>query len=515
MTKRLLGAASGLLAALAGLGAGSGVAELLSGTASPVVSVGNAVVDATPGPVKDWAVETFGENDKTVLIGSVLVVVAFLAMGAGAAGVTSRRVAVTTTVALGLAAVVAAALDRTLLADPWVAAVPAVVTLIVTTVALLLLLACLRIPGRTEVPAETPETPMGFDRRRFLATALGAGVVAAGGGLLSRVYGGLEAVASRMGVRIPRPSDPARPIPAGVRANVSGISSYVTDNADFYRVDTALQVPDVPVESWQLRIHGMVDDERTMSFAELLDRRLIERRITLTCVSNQVGGDLVGNATWIGVPIRELLDEVGVDPAADAVLSTSADDMTIGTPLDALTDDRESMLAIAMNGEPLPLEHGFPVRMVVPGLYGFVSATKWLVDLEVTRFADISAYWTERDWSEKAPIKTASRIDVPRSFQTMPVDEVRIGGVAWAQTEGITKVEVRIDGGPWAEADLAAQDTVNTWRQWSWTWRGATPGTHEVTVRATDASGYTQTSERADPRPDGSTGWHAVQFTVE
>ncbi|UYM04605.1 molybdopterin-dependent oxidoreductase [Solicola gregarius] len=297
--------------------------------------------------------------------------------------------------------------------------------------------------------------------------------------------------------------------------DVDDVTPYLTPNGDFYRVDTALQIPDVPAESWQLRVHGMVDQELTLSFAELLERRLIERRITLTCVSNQVGGELVGNATWIGAPLRELLAEVGVDPAADAVLSTSADDMTIGTPLEALTDDRGAMLAVAMNGEPLPLEHGFPVRMMVPGLYGFVSATKWVVDLEVTRFADISAYWTERDWSEKAPIKTASRVDVPRSFQTLPADEVRIGGVAWSQTRGVDKVEVRIDNGDWNKVELAAVDNVNTWRQWSWKWQDATPGTHEVTVRATDATGYTQTSDRAEPRPDGSTGWHSVQFTVE
>lgn len=500
------------MAALAGLGAGSGVAELLSGTASPIVSVGNAVIDATPGPVKDWAVETFGENDKTVLVGSVLAVVFLLAAAAGAIGVTRRRVAIAIAVGLGLLAVAAAAIDRTLLADIWVAVIPAIVTLVVTTVAFVVLLRYLRQPRHSD---ESFYEPAAFDRRRFLAAAIGTGVVAAGGGLLSRMYGGLEAAASRMGLRIPKPTDPARPIPAGVEADVRGVTSYITANDDFYRVDTALQIPDVPAESWQLRIHGLVDDELTMTFAELAERRLIERRVTLTCVSNQVGGDLVGNATWIGVPIKELLAELGVDPSADAVLSTSADDMTIGTPLAALTDDREAMLAIAMNGEPLPLDHGFPVRMVVPGLYGYVSATKWVVDLEVTRFADISAYWTDRGWSEKAPIKTSSRIDVPRSFQTMPAGDAHVGGVAWAQTEGITKVEVRIDDGDWVDVELAAKDTVNTWRQWSWRWRDATPGTHEVAVRATDASGYTQTGERTEPRPDGSTGWHTVQFTVE
>ena len=512
MNKRILGAGSGLLAAAAGVGAGSAVAALVSGTASPIVSVGNAVIDATPGALKDWAVETFGENDKTVLLGSVFVVIGVLAAAAGAIGVTRRRAAVAVATVLGLLAVAAAAIDRTVIAAAWVAVIPAVATLAVTVGAFALLLSVLSPP----IGAHSAEQePRGFDRRRFLVVAVGVGAVAAGGGLLSRVYGGLEAAASRMGVRIPTPSDPVRPVPQGVEADVPGVSSYLTGNDQFYRVDTALQIPDVPAESWRLRIHGLVDNELNLSFAELLDRRLIERRITLTCVSNQVGGDLVGNATWIGVPTKALLAEVGVDPSADAVLSTSADDMTIGTPLGALTDDRESMLAIAMNGDPLPLEHGFPVRMVVPGLYGFVSATKWLVDLEVTRFRDISAYWTERGWSQKAPIKTSSRIDVPRSFQSMPAESVYVAGVAWAQTEGIAKVEVRVDDGAWHQVDLAAEDSINTWRQWSWKWRDATPGTHEVSVRATDATGKTQTSERVDPRPDGSTGWHSVQFTVE
>jgi len=297
--------------------------------------------------------------------------------------------------------------------------------------------------------------------------------------------------------------------------DVPGISPYLTPNRTFYRVDTALRVPDVPVDSWRLRIHGMVEQELDLDFEDLLSRRLIERRITLTCVSNPVGGEYVGNATWIGVPVRELLAEAGVSADADAVKSTSADDMTIGTPLSALTDEnRDALLAVAMNGEPLPLEHGFPVRMVTPGLYGYVSATKWLVDLEVTRFADFEAYWTSRGYAAEAPIKTSSRIDVPRSFARVRAGRVPVAGVAWSQDRGIASVEVRVDGGPWAEARLADEDNVDTWRQWVWDW-AATPGNHTLEVRATDASGYTQTSERAPIAPDGSTGWHSVNVTVE
>lgn len=519
-TTRLLGAAAGVLAAGAGVAAGSGLAALLTGTVSPVVSVGNTAIDLTPGPLKDWAVETFGEDDKAVLIGGVFAVVALLAAVAGAIGVRRPRVATGFTVALGVVAVLAAAVDRTLTADRWVGLLPSLLTLLVGTVAIVWLLSTFSSEGSYAKHATSSgrpgdDLPSGFDRRRFLAAALGTGAAAVAGGLVARAYGGLRAAASRMSLSIPKPSDPAPPMPANVQVDVDGVASYLTPNDTFYRVDTALQVPDVPAESWQLRVHGMVDKELSLSFGDLLDRRLVERRITLTCVSNQVGGDLVGNATWVGVPIREVLAEAGVQDDADAVLSTSADDMTIGTPLGALVDERDAILAVAMNGDPLPLEHGFPVRMVVPGLYGFVSATKWLVDLEVGRFGDFSAYWTDRGWSERAPIKTSSRIDVPGSFQRLPADNVRIAGVAWAQTKGIEKVEVRIDDGDWAEVDLAAEDSVDTWRQWVWTWADATPGTHEVTVRATDASGYTQTSERVDPRPNGSTGWHSVQFTVE
>ena len=293
-----------------------------------------------------------------------------------------------------------------------------------------------------------------------------------------------------------------------------GISPFLTSNKDFYRVDTALRVPDVPIDGFNLRIHGMVDKELNLSFEDLLSRKMIEKRITLTCVSNPVGGKYLGNATWIGIPIRDLLEEAGVQDGADAVKSTSADNMTIGTPLQALNDaNRDAILAVAMNGEPLPLEHGFPVRMVVPGLYGYVSATKWLVDLEVTRFADFKAYWSTRGYSVKAPIKTSSRIDVPKSFaQVKTGEKTMVAGVAWSQDRGIKQVEVRVDGGQWQEATLADQDNIDTWRQWKYEWK-PTSGTHTLEVRATDDTGYTQTDKRVPIAPNGSTGWHSVNVT--
>ncbi len=343
---------------------------------------------------------------------------------------------------------------------------------------------------------------------------MAVGAVATAGGLVRQTFGGSAAAAQRADVALPAPGTPAPPVPAGATFDVPGITPHLTSNRSFYRVDTALRVPDVPIDGYTLRIHGLVDQEIELSYQDLLSRRMIEKRITLTCVSNPVGGEYVGNATWIGVPVRDLLEEAGVQAGADAVKSTSADDMTIGTPLQALDDPmRDAIIAVGMNGRPLPLQHGFPVRMVVPGLYGYVSATKWLVDLEVTRFADFKAYWSTRGYSVKAPIKTSSRIDVPRSFAQVKAGQVPVGGVAWSQDRGITSVEVRVDGGAWSKAELAELDDIDTWRQWRWTW-DAQPGNHTLEVRATDATGYTQTDTRAPIAPNGSTGWHSVNVTV-
>jgi DMSO/TMAO reductase YedYZ molybdopterin-dependent catalytic subunit len=510
--RRLLAAGSGVLAGLAGIAAGSATATFTGGP-TPVVAVGNAVVERTPGFLKDFAVRQFGENDKAVLLGGMAAVLVLLAAAAGWVGLTHPPVAIGIVVALGLVALAATTTDTTTSAPPAAAALAPLMTTAVGVGALVLLLRALRAPAPLR-PHAGDDLPSGFDRRRFLVAALGVGAAAAAGGTLTRLLGTSDAATSRASVTIPRPASAAARVPSGMDP-LQSITPYLTPNRDFYRVDTALVVPDVPADTWRLRIHGDVDDELDLTFAELLDMRLIERRITLTCVSNEVGGPYVGNATWIGVPLADLLARVGVHDGADALKSTSADGMVIGTPIEAALDGRDAMVAVAMNGEPLPLEHGFPARMVVPGLYGFVSATKWLVDLEVTRFSDFTAYWTERDWSEKAPIKLSSRIDVPRAFQKLAADSVRVGGVAWAQHVGIDAVDVRVDDRPWERARLAPRDGIDTWRQWTWTWDDATSGNHTLTVRATDADGNTQTSDRADPRPDGSTGWHSVRFSVE
>ncbi len=287
----------------------------------------------------------------------------------------------------------------------------------------------------------------------------------------------------------------------------------MTEAEDFYRIDTAMVVPAIEPADWQLRIHGMVDREIVLTYQELIARRTTQAWITLNCVSNPIGGDLVGNAWWSGVRVAELLAAAGVHDGADAVLQTSEDGWTCGTPLGALTDDRNAVLAVAMNGEPLPIDHGFPVRTVVPGLYGYVSACKWVVDLEVTRFADVDAYWTRKGWSELGPVKIASRIDVPASGDDVPSGATRIAGVAWAQHTGIDAVEVAVDGGAWTAAELAAEPTIDSWVQWTTT-VDLTPGDHTVRVRATDRAGTVQTGVERDVLPDGATGWHTIEFSV-
>ncbi|WP_181766940.1 molybdopterin-dependent oxidoreductase, partial [Streptomyces albidus (ex Kaewkla and Franco 2022)] len=293
----------------------------------------------------------------------------------------------------------------------------------------------------------------------------------------------------------------------------------VTPSKDFYRVDTALTVPRVDVSRWTLRVHGRgVRRPLTLTFDDLLDRKLIERHITLTCVSNQVGGSYAGNARWLGVPLADLLREAGVRPPsrggpADQLVARSVDGMTLGSPVETVMDGRDAMLAVGMNGEPLPFTHGFPVRMVVPGLFGYVSACKWLRELELTTFDDYDVYWVRRDWARDAPVKTQSRIDTPRPLASLKPGTVQVAGVAWAQHRGIDRVEVRVDDGPWRRAELAAEDSRDTWRQWVWEWR-ATSGSHRLQVRATDRDGRTQTAERVGTVPDGATGRHSVVVDV-
>ena len=515
------------LAGLLAVAAGAAVAELVAALlgrpqAGTVVAVGAVLVDAAPTPVKEFAVATLGTADKPVLLGGIAVVLAALAAGLGMVGCRSRAAGVGGVAVLGLVGV-AAALTRPA-AEP-VDALPSLLGMVVIAGALLLLLRPLRVAEgertrrrvspifptpRSLQPDPLPGSgeALAVDRRAFLGAAalVAAGAAAAGGGaaLLGRSVSGTRV---RESVRLPAAAEPAPPLPAGVDPG------FVTTNADFYRVDTALTVPRVDLASWRLTIGGLVDAPVELSFADLLDRPLVERDVTLNCVSNEVGGPYIGTARWLGVPLAPLLREVGVRPGADQLLARSVDGMTIGTPTAALFDGREPLLCVGMNGEPLPVEHGFPVRMLTPGLYGYVGACKWLRELEATTFADADAYWVERGWSPQGTVKTASRIDRPAPFARLDAGTVPVAGVAWAQGRGIRAVEVQVDGGPWQQVTLLPVPSVDTWVQWRYDW-AATPGSHTLSVRATDGTGAVQPEARATPFPDGATGWHTITVSA-
>jgi DMSO/TMAO reductase YedYZ molybdopterin-dependent catalytic subunit len=486
------------------------VAAIVEPAASPLVAVGGAAIDASPEWLKSFAIRSFGSNDKQVLLGGIAVVLAAIAAVVGLAAV-RRPVAGFVGLAIFTAIGVSAALSRPT-SDP-IDVVPSIAGGLAGALMLWVFLRGMGI--RSEPPPATGlEVPIGIDRRRFFlmgAAGTAAAVVAGGlGRVLARRF---EADASRAAVHLPLPTTSSEP-PEGANLDVPGLSSFVTPNEFFYRVDTALLVPAVKAEDWRLHVHGMVDRELTLSFEDLMDRPLIERDITLTCVSNPVGGEYIGNARWLGAPLAGLLDEAGVHPLADQLVSRSVDGFTVGTPTAIVLDGRDAMLAIAMNGEPLPLEHGFPVRMVVPGLYGYVSATKWVVELELSTFDAFDAYWVKRGWAQQAPIKTQSRIDTPRKNARVGAGVVPVAGVAWAQHRGISAVQLRVDDGPWTTAELSALDTVDTWRQWLVRW-DATPGDHRLQVRATDGTGAVQQAEVAPPFPDGATGYHEVPVRVD
>ncbi|MDO5663598.1 MAG: molybdopterin-dependent oxidoreductase, partial [Brachybacterium sp.] len=451
-------------AALAGVLAGAvlvAVAELAAlllptttAPAAPFVAVGGAFIDIVPAPVKDAVIALFGTADKLVLFLAMGIVYALLTAGIGLLGRTAPTAGRLSLALLGIgAALIVLTRSGTGPAD-------AIPTLLGTAVGVTILHLLLRLaPGPSTTDAPTSSTPgTEATRRRFLTAASVTALAALTIGVPSRIIGGARAAADAALARfaLPAPTHPAPPIPTDAQIDLPEMPRYLTPAEDFYRIDTALVVPRIDPATWTLHITGMVETELTLTLEDLLAEPLTEAHVTLACVSNPVGGDLAGNATWLGVPIRTLLDRAGVQADADMVLSRSVDGFTASTPLDVLTDDRPSLLAVAMNGEPLPAEHGYPVRMVVPGLYGYVSATKWVEELRVTRFADDRAYWTDRGWSERGPIKTASRLDVPRAGHPVDPGTVRLGGTAWAPHLGISAVQVRIDDGDWRDAELGA-----------------------------------------------------------
>ncbi|MDO4074981.1 molybdopterin-dependent oxidoreductase [Clavibacter michiganensis] len=528
-------ASLGVVAALAVLAVAEIAAAFVAPAASPVLAVGALVIDLVPAGVKDTVIALFGTGDKVALI----VVLGVVVLAAAAlAGILQVRRPPLGVVVLALFAGVAMLAATTRAGATGAAAIPTIVGMIAGVFILHRGADRLRdwrdaadraasasaavaepVRGIARPAARAPLTPGAgarVERRTFLLMTIVAGVASVVAGSVAR---GLNAAAARVDdfrrtLVLPRAATPAAAIPATAELGVPGLAPFVTPATDFYRIDTALQVPSVDAASWKLRITGMVEQEVEITFAELLALPLEEHVTTLTCVSNEIGGNLIGNALWLGYPIRLLLERAKPTAGADMVLSTSQDGWTASTPLEALTDpDRASILAVGMNGEPLPQQHGFPVRMVVPGLYGYVSATKWVTELKVTTFAEDVAYWSTRGWTERGPIKTGSRIDTPRSGARVDAGRTAIAGMAWAQHTGIEKVEVRVDEGDWVGATLGDGVGADTWRQWSYAWDAAS-GSHSVEVRATDTTGATQTSDEAPPAPDGATGWHRITVGV-
>ncbi|CUR54871.1 Oxidoreductase, molybdopterin binding protein [metagenome] len=507
MRTRVLHALYGVVATITGMAAAHLLAALLDPNSSPVLAVGNQVIDLTPTPLKEWAVRHFGTNDKPILIGSVLIGTLILS---GIAGLLARR-----RFALGAGLLIllvglagAAALNRP--TSSFADVLPSVLAGVVGVAVLGGLCRLSRPAASPSSAGAAVDSAPGTTRRPLLIATGLAGLAAAMGG------GGqwlIRLKARPEDVTIPAAADPAPAFPQGLETRIKGISSLRTPTDSFYRIDTSLITPTVSVDGWTLTIDGDVENQLEFTFDELAAMPLIERDITLTCVSNEVGGPYVGGARWLGVRLTDLLDQAGVGTKADQILSTAYDGFTISTPLEVATDGRDAMVAIAMNGEALPRAHGFPVRLITPGIYGFVGSTKWLTKLTLTTYADQQSYWTERDWATDAPIKVESRIDTPKGLSTIKPGMTAIGGVAWAQQRGIGKIEVRIDGGAWQEAKLGPEVNLDYWRQWYLPWEAKT-GSHQLAVRATTQDGETQTAARVTVFPDGATGIQEIVVNV-
>ena len=505
---RLTGALVGLTAGAASLGAAELLAGILPGAASPVVAIGDLVIALQPPGAKQFIVDLLGEADKLAL--NLFIVAVALAVAAGL-GVLARhryRLARIGFVAFGLLALGASLRDP--LSSP-------LTTLVVAAAAVLVAIGVLgRLLGiarRFDAPGE-PEMPA-WERRRFLIGTGGLLIASVGGGVIGRTLlerGRLSAVPQTG--ELPEPARTAPPLPSGAELGVDGISPLVTPNERFYRIDTALIIPRPELATWRLRITGMVDREYELTYDELLAEPIIEQYVTIACVSNEVGGGLVGNARWGGVSLRRLLERAGVRPGATQIVGRAVDGFTVGFPTaHGLANARESLVAVTMNGERLPPDHGFPARLIVPGLYGYVSATKWLTEIELTTLEAFDAYWVPLGWAKEAPILTQSRIDTPRRGARLSPGTVPIAGVAWAPDRGISAVEVQVDDGPWTAAEISAPISDATWVQFIHRWN-ATAGSHTLRVRATDGNGDVQTSERTRPAPDGARGHHTVEVSV-
>lgn len=502
-----LAAVAGMAAGAVGLGASELLAGLVTGAPSLALAVGGLVVALQPPGAKQFVVDLVGEADKDVLNLAIVVVALGGAAGLGVLGARRFRLA-----ALGFVLAAAAAAVSSVLLDPLVDPLLALVTaavaggLAVATMGWLL-----RVARPAPATAEMPD----WNRRRFLGASLATAGVALAGGVAGRLLLGRQADTLPAGVAsVPSPVNPLPQLPAGSELPVEGLSPLVTPNAEFYRIDTSLIVPRLDARTWRLKVRGMVEREVELTYDDLLSLPLYQQYVTIACVSNEVGGDLVGNALWTGARLQEVLDMAGVRSGATQIVGRAFDGWTAGFPTAWIRDaERESLIAVSMNGEPLPAKHGYPARLIVPGLYGYVSATKWLTEIELTTLEAFDAYWVPLGWAKEAPIKTQSRIDVPRDGATVTAGEVAVAGVAWAPDRGVARVEVRIDDGPWHEAELSTPISDATWVQWLYRWP-AQRGRYVISVRATDGAGEVQTAERQRPPPDGATGHHAVVVSV-
>jgi DMSO/TMAO reductase YedYZ molybdopterin-dependent catalytic subunit len=518
------GAIAGVLAGAVAVGTGQLVAGITGPAGSPVVVVGQLQIDHTPPALKNFAISAFGSHDKQVLVGGILVVLGLFAAALGVLAMRRLWYGLAGLAIFGAVGVTAAVTRPTATTGTVVPTLAAVAAAVVAMLALVRAARASVLASRPAPAGPAPDAlampgPGGWPpqpgRRRFLTVTGAAAGTAVVTGLGGRALADRFSVTStRAALHIPAAAHPAPALPSGADLHIPGLTPFITANQAFYRVDTAIVLPQVSPRDWRLRIHGMVSKEIRIGFAELIRRPLIEDYITLCCVSNPVGGPYIGNARWLGASLAGLLREAGIRPGADQLLCTSADGFTSGAPTHAVMDGRDALLAVAMNGTALPVAHGFPVRMVVPGFYGYVSACKWLTDIEVTTYAAAVAYWSAgRGWSQRAPVKTESRIDVPSGNSPLAAGRTRVAGVAWAQHKGIEAVEVRADGGSWRQARLAAVPGLDTWRQWVWDWDAA-PGRHLLQARATDKTGYTQIPVQAPPEPNGATGYPSVSVTV-
>ncbi|WP_375484101.1 molybdopterin-dependent oxidoreductase [uncultured Jatrophihabitans sp.] len=498
----------GILTAFVAVGVGEAVAVLVRPAAAPLIAVGNRVIVLTPESWKHYLIGQVGTEDKRYLIVGICVVLGLVAALAGELALRRVWVGLLGVAVIGGFAVYCAA------TAPAARGSDVVPSLVGAVVAAAVLVGLVRLARPGHAP-DGRAAPLLADRRLFLAGSGAAAALAALAGFGGRAaqHARFDVTAERRKVALPAAANRST-APTGTDLGKSGVP-WRTPNKQFYRIDTALTVPQIDPDSWHLRIHGLVDHPMTLSFKDLLARELEDHWVTLNCVSNEVGGQLVSNALFRGARLDALLREAGVQSGSDQLLMRSEDGMTIGAPTKAVMDGRAALLAVGMNGVALPVEHGFPVRVVVPGLYGYISACKWVVDIEATTFAAHQAYWVRGGWVKDAPIRIASRIDRPSFNEVLDAGEpYAIAGVAWDQHVGIAKVEVQIDGGPWLAARLAKVPSDDTWRQWVYAWTPEKSGRYTIKVRATDAHGRVQDAKVRDTFPSGSSGLHSVSGHV-